>query len=75
MQCKRGLLAGKLKEYYATGEIYREEGFLERNSEGAYKLFWLEGTDRILGTKKYGEFEGAYTIYFRNGILTKEGKF
>jgi hypothetical protein len=48
---QEGVTYWKVKGVLCYRGYLSRRGFLERNSEGAYKLFWLEGTDRILGTK------------------------
>jgi antitoxin component YwqK of YwqJK toxin-antitoxin module len=66
---------GLYKEYYDSGELFREAQFRNGNFNGDCKIYFKSGKPEREGTLKNGREEGNSKYYYNNGALKGESVF
>lgn len=66
-----GELNGTRTEYYANGNVYKKENFVNNNDEGLAEYFKEDGKTWITAVSKNDELHGPCKIYTATGTITK----
>lgn len=72
-----------LRDYYITGELQAEEGYISIDKyddsktifDGDVTRYHKNGKVKFKGYRNRGIFEGEFTVYYENGLICRHGTY
>ncbi|MEO0403419.1 MAG: hypothetical protein AAF193_00970, partial [Bacteroidota bacterium] len=69
------LREGTWQSFYEDGTLWSEHHYLDGVKDGAYKVFWPNGNDRIMGQYAKGQEIGLWKFFDQDGVIVQEKQF